>query len=140
MNPFARAFAGPALRSTTATASSSAFATKKVFPSGESASAFGVEPSGIESAEGVPGPSGPSATEICRTTARDATSTAATRFRFACATKSVFESAENTRSPGWSAVFTEPATIAFSGSMKVTAAPPHAAIARIFPSGERTGR
>src|ERR1039458_4368265 len=134
MNPRARIFATSEGTSTTAIASSSAFATKSVLPSRESASAFGVEPSGRSSADFVPGPSGPKAIDTCRTTARDATSTTATRFRFAWATKSAFASGEKTRSEGWSAVFTEPAEAAFSGSTNVTVAPPHAATARSFPN------
>src|SRR6476659_3424794 len=53
--------------STTATALLSAFATSSVFPSGESASAFGVLPAGA---------SGASATEICSLAAIDGRSIA----------------------------------------------------------------
>ena len=138
-NPFVRAPRRLAT-STTATASSSAFATKSVFPSGANASAFGVDPSGSASADGVPGPSGPSATEIWRTTVREATSMAATRFRFDWATKSVFPSGEKTRSEGWSAVFTVARTAPLTASTSDTDAAPQFETARTVPSGESTGR
>ncbi len=69
-----------------------------------------------------------------------ATSTAATRFRFDCATKSVRPSRAKTRSDGWSAVFTVPTTAPDPASTRETVAAPQFATARSVPSGERTGR
>jgi hypothetical protein len=72
--------------STTATVLLSAFATSSVWPSGESASAFGVEPGGAR---------GESATAIFSAATRVATSTTQTAFVLAHATKRRRPSFEN---------------------------------------------
>src|SRR5262245_25943359 len=106
----------------------SAFATSSVRPSGDSATAFGVEPAGA---------SRPSATEICSVALFVAVSTTHTAFVFAQATNSRLPSFESAIAFGCSPTVTSPFTASDQGSSISTFAPPHTETKSVWPSGDR---
>src|SRR5262249_36460762 len=116
------------LTSATATVLLSAFATSSVRPSGESATAFGVEPAGA---------SRPRATEICSVAVFAAGSTTHTAFVFAQATNSRLPSFERTIAFGCSPTATSPFTASDEGSSISTFAPPQTETKSVWPSGDR---
>ena len=101
--------------STTASVLLSAFATSSVRPSGDRASALGVDPGGAL---------GESAMPIRSVTRREARSTAQTAFVFAQATNSVRPSFDSTIAFGCSPTGTSAITASVRGSSARTRAPP----------------
>src|SRR5579863_9466368 len=126
MNPSTRL--SPAREmSTIATALLSALATTSRWPSGDTASAFGVDPAGA---------SGYSDTEICSIAFARATSTTQTTFVLAHATNSRAPSTDHAIAFGCSPTATSPFSARVAGSNSITRAPPQRETYSVVPSGD----
>ena len=126
MKPIARLSPGRRT-STTATVLLSAFATRRVPPSGERARALGVLPSGA---------SGRRATPTCSIALREARSTAHTAFVLAQATKRRAPSRERTIAFGCSPTTISPSGRRVTGSKRATRDAPHTETKTVRPSGD----